>query len=240
MAKKQTDAADYLSRYINPDRRALLEAVLARRTRYFTVVLEDIYQSHNASAVIRSMECLGIQDLHVIEQRKAHQHNPRVLQGADKWLSVYRYNRAGENNTETCLNGLKQRGYRIVAMTLDERGMALERLGIDKPLAFCFGTEGGGLTPGAHELADALVTVPLYGFTRSYNVSVSAAIALYTLSARLRASKLDWRLPAAEKDQLLVEWLAQSTPAGRRLLRGFLDGGADHRGGAAASAAEIA
>ncbi|MGI9229462.1 MAG: TrmH family RNA methyltransferase [Gammaproteobacteria bacterium] len=218
------DVIDYLSEYINPDRRALLETVLAQRTRYFTVVLEDIYQSQNANAVVRTMECLGIQDLYVIEQNNEYQLNPGVLQGADKWLQIYRHNQAGGNNTEACLQSLKDKGYRIAAMTLDDQSVPLEQLAIDKPTAFCFGTEEQGLTDTAQGLADVSAKIPLYGFTRSYNVSVSAAISLYTLIARLKASDADWQLSATEKDRLLIDWLAQSTPAGQQLLKQFLTG----------------
>ena len=217
-------AAEYLSAYINPERRALLERVLARRTRYFTVALEDLHLPRNAGAVIRTLECLGIQDLHVIERDNEYRPDGGIAQGADKWLSVYRYNRRGEDNTARCLRGLRGQGYRIVAMMPDPRGRSLARLDIGRRMAFCFGAEESGLSEAARELADESAAIPLHGLTRSYNVSVSVAITLYTLGERLRDSGVDWRLSAAEKDRLLAEWLARSTAAGPRLLRRFLEG----------------
>ncbi len=209
---------DYLSGFINEQRQALLQSVLSRRTRYLTVVLEDIYQPQNASAVMRTCECLGIQELHVIENANEYQLNPAVLQGASKWIELERY--SGQvNNSEACLDKLRQRGYRIVAMTLGEHAVPVEELEIDQKLALCFGSEEPGLSDDIHELADLHVKIPMHGFTQSFNLSVSAGICLYILRQKLDASGIDWQLEEEERDRLYIEWLAQSTPSGEALLR---------------------
>jgi tRNA (guanosine-2'-O-)-methyltransferase len=208
----------YLSGFINEQRQILLGDVLAHRTRHITVVLENIYQPQNASAVIRTCECLGIQELHVIENDHEYQLNPAVVQGASKWIELNRYNEYS-NNTETCIERLKERDYRIVAMTLSEHAVPLSELEVDEKLALCFGSEEPGLSDDIHELSDLQVKIPMHGFTQSYNLSVSAGISLYTLRRKLDQSAVAWQLDEDERDQLYIQWLAQSTPSGEALLK---------------------
>ena len=104
----------YLQQFVTERRLKLFDSRLENRTRYLTVVLEDIFQPHNASAVMRSCECFGIQDLHIIENRNAYRINPDVALGSYKWLTLKRYNLPGDNTTRALVL-LKQEGYRIVA-----------------------------------------------------------------------------------------------------------------------------
>lgn len=207
----------YLTGFINEQRQKLLQDVLASRTRHITVVLEDIFQPQNASAVIRTCECLGIQEIHIIENDNEYRLNPAVLQGASKWLEINRYNEPG-NNSEACIEHLKERDYRIVAMTLSEHAMPLEELEVDEKMALCFGSEEPGLSDDIHELSDLQVKIPMYGFTQSFNLSVSAGISLYTLRRMLDDSDIDWQLDEDEREHLYIEWLARSTPSGEALL----------------------
>ena len=210
---------DYLSGFINEDRKQKLEQVLSRRTRYLTVVLEDIYQPQNASAVIRTAECLGLQELHIIENRNEMMVNRDVVQGAAKWIEINRYNENSDHNTEACLMSLKERGYRIIATTLIETALELPDLPIDDKLALCFGSEELGLSDDAYELADEHMFIPMQGFTQSYNISVSAGICLYQLGERIRQSNYDWQLDEADQLELMIDWLARSTPNGDMLLK---------------------
>ncbi|MDX1518513.1 MAG: RNA methyltransferase [Gammaproteobacteria bacterium] len=219
--EKKEKIVDYLSGFINEQRQALLKEVLAQRTRHLTVVLEDIYQSQNASAVLRTCECLGIQECHVIENDHEYQLNPAVVQGAAKWIELYRYNEQA-NNSETCLEKLKDRGYNIVAMTLSEHAIPLSELEVNSKLALCFGSEEPGLSDEIYELSDLKVRIPMHGFTQSFNLSVSAGITLYLLRQKLVASDIPWQLDDAEKESLYIEWLAQSTPSGEALLNKIL------------------
>ena len=213
---------EYLSGFINESRRELLKNVLAQRTRHLTVVIEDVYQSQNASAVVRTAECLGLQELHIIENRNAYRLNPDVVKGASKWIEVNRYKEKNKNNTDICLQGLKQRSYKIAAMTLREDVIDLESLPIDEKLALCFGAEDAGLTDTAHEAADYFVKIPILGFTQSYNLSVSAGISLYQLTNNLRDSSISWQLDKEEEIDLYIEWLTKSTVNGKKLMKEFL------------------
>ena len=187
------------------------------------MVLEDIYQAQNASAVIRSAECMGIQEIHIIENTNPYQLNPSVVQGASKWMDILRYKKAGANNTEDCLQGLRRRGYRLLAMTLRENSTSLDEVDVAEPLALCFGSEEPGLSEVAHAMADEFVQIPMLGFTQSLNLSVSAGISLYQLGSRLRQSPVDWQLLEEDQTCLYIDWLSRSTPTGRVLLEKFIN-----------------
>ena len=221
--EKQQNIIDYLSGFINEERRERLQQVLSERTRHITVVLEDVYQPQNASAVVRTCECLGIQEVHVIENLYEYRVNPAVVQGSSKWIDLVKHNREDEDNTRPCIEELKQRGYRIIAMDPAPEGKTVDQLDIHKKLALCFGSEEPGLSATLQALADETVRIPIHGFTRSYNLSVSAGISLYALVTALRNSAADWRLDERDATDLYIKWLAQSTPAGQALLEKHLE-----------------
>jgi tRNA (guanosine-2'-O-)-methyltransferase len=208
---------------INDDRCHLLRQVVDQRTRYLTVVLENIYQPQNASAVLRTMECLGIQDLHVIENDNAYRVNPDVVRGASKWITLNRYNDHPQGNTKQCLNHLKDKGYKIAAMTLHEDSISLEALPLQEKLAICFGEEETGLSDIAHEMADYYVHIPMVGFTQSLNLSVSAGITISHLYQALKNASINWKLSQEEKQDLMIDWLVKSTPTGESIKKLFLE-----------------
>ena len=218
----QQNIIDYLSGFINEERRERLQQILEERTRHVTVVLEDIYQPQNASAVMRTCECLGIQELHVIENLYEYRLNPAVVQGSSKWIDLIRHNREEQDNSRACIEQLKQRGYRIIAMDPAPGGKTVAQLDISDKLALCFGSEEPGLSATLMDLADETVRIPIHGFTRSYNLSVSAGISLYILVTALRNSAVDWRLDEQDATDLYIKWLAQSTPSGQSLLADYL------------------
>ncbi len=205
------DFIDYLSQFISDTRRAKFDTVLNYRTRHITVVLEDLYQPHNASAVLRSCDIFGVQDIHIIENKNAYTVNKDIALGAPKWLNLHKY-RKEENNSLDCIKKLKEQGYRIVATTPHEKDCNLEDLSVDKPLALFFGTELTGISDAVREHADEYVKIPMYGFTESFNISVSAALCLHSLKEKLHKSSIDWHLSDAEKEELLLRWLKNSIP----------------------------
>ncbi len=221
-AEKKQLLIESLSTVINEQRQILLQQILAQRTRYLTVVLEDIYQPQNASAVIRTAECLGLQEMHIIENKHEYQINPKVVQGASKWMEINRYKDVARDNTTACLKKLKSRGYKIVAMTLREDSIDLNTVDVDQKFALCFGSEEPGLTDLAHELADEYIKIPMCGFTQSFNLSVSAGICLNHLATKMRESGLNWQLSEDDKTDLYVDWLSKSTPTGKVLLDKFI------------------
>ncbi len=196
----------YLSQFVTENKLRRFEEVLCERTRHITIVLEDIYQPHNASATIRSCDLFGIQDLHVIENRNRYTINPDVTLGSSKWVNLHRYNRPDENNSPGCLKDLKDRGYLLVATT-PYTDKLLPDFPVDQPMALLFGTEETGLTDEAMEMSDDRVRIPMYGFTESFNISVSVALSLYDMVTRLKRSDVEWALPESEKQELRLQWM---------------------------------
>lgn len=211
----------YMRGHVTEHKQRVIQEVLPLRTRHLTVVLENIFQRHNASAVLRSCECFGVQDVHIIENEYPYRISRDVARGATKWLTLHRYEAAGV--LQTCLSNLKEQGYTIAAATLRPEAISIRDVDIHKKLALCFGTEKKGLSDTAHQLADLCIQIPMDGFTDSFNVSVSAALCLYELTNRLRASEAAWRLSEAEQLELMVSWLVKSTKYGRPLLRHFYE-----------------
>ena len=187
-----------------------MEAALAQRTRYLTVALEDIYQSHNASAVLRSCDGLGIQDVHVIENRNPYKVNPDVALGTSQWLTIHTY-RDGEHNTRAAFDELRRRGYRVVATAPHRGDIDLEDFAIEEgPVALVFGNELDGLTDVALDNADAYLRIPMRGFVDSFNISVSAALCMHHLTHRMRSRGVTWQLSETEARELRLSWLRRS------------------------------
>ena len=200
---------DYLYNFITRERAEKMRAVLRERTRHITFAMENIYQGHNASAVLRSCEINGIQDVHIIENSNTFKPTNEIAMGASKWLSIYQYSEQ-EENTLACIDHLKSRGYTIVSTTPHENDVTLDQLPLDKPLALFFGTEISGLSETAIQHSDRYLRIPMYGFTESYNISVSAALCAYNLTQKLRKSDIPWSLSKDEFLELETEWYRRS------------------------------
>lgn len=205
------DLLKHLSEYITPRRNELFERTLAMRTKYITIVLEDIFQPQNASAVLRTCDCFGIQDVHIIENRNEFQDDSEVSLGSSKWLNLNKYNEAGNNSIET-IKKLKAQGYRIVATTPHTNDQELQDFDISKgKTALVFGSELPGITDTILNEADEFLKIPMYGFTESFNISVSAAIILHHLTLKMRQTEgLNWQLSEDEKDALKMDWIRKT------------------------------
>lgn len=195
----------YLEGFITEHKRSRFDQVIKTRTRHITVVLEDIYQSQNASAVLRSCDCYGVQDVHIIENKNIYSINPDVALGSSKWLNLVKYN-TDEKNTLACFNALREAGYRIVATTPNKEDKMLDELDLSTKVALVFGTELEGLSETAIEHADEFVKIPMYGFTESFNISVSAAIILHHLTEKMRRSGLGSKLTEEEMLDIRLMW----------------------------------
>ncbi|MGE0561758.1 MAG: TrmH family RNA methyltransferase [Flavobacteriales bacterium] len=218
--KSDQEILDYLLSYATENKRKLFKEVIEKRTNHITVVLEDIFQPHNASAVLRSCDVYGIQDVHVIENYNKYKINPKVVMGATKWINMIKYNGA-EDNTLRCINQLKADGYKIIATTPHHNDYDIADLPIDEKVALMFGTELTGLSQVAIDNADSFVRIPMYGFTESLNISVCAAISLYELSKRLRNSEIKWQLTEEEKLQQLLKWTKKIVKSSDLLISKF-------------------
>lgn len=191
----------YLETFLTPNRVERFKGVLANRTNHITIVAEDVFQMHNTSAVMRSCEVFGVQNLGVIEQKFGRTIDKEIALGAEKWVDITRY-----DTPEQSLELLRQKGYQIVATTPHIEASHLEDFDIQKPSAIYFGTEKTGLSPVVMENADAFIKVPMVGFTESLNISVCAALVIQSLTTRIRRSDLNWRLTPEQIIEKRIDW----------------------------------
>lgn len=194
------DYLTYLETILTDNRKERFLEVLEKRTKHFTVAVEDVYQLHNTSAVMRSCEVFGIQELNVIEQRYGKSIDKEIAMGAQKWVDINKF-----DNVTNCVDTLKNKGYQIIATTPHENDCLLDDFDISKPSALFFGTERDGLSEEILQKADGFLKIPMVGFTESLNISVSAAIIIQNLTNRLRNSDVDWHL---SEEEILIKRLA--------------------------------
>jgi len=214
---------EYLSTFVTPSRLELFEKILGLRTNYITVILEDIYQSQNASAVLRTCDCFGIQNVHIIENRNSFNVNREVALGASKWLSINKYN-SKKDNTLAAIKVLKKEGYRIIATTPHKNDQLLSDFDITKgKAALVFGSELPGVSKTVLKEADEYLKIPMYGFTESFNISVSASIILYYLTEKLREEPAEfWKLSNIEKNEIKLQWLRNTIKKSDLLEQNFI------------------
>ena len=197
----------FLSDLVTEKRLGRIEEILAQRTRYLTVVLEDIFQSQNANAVLRTCECFGVQDVHIIENYNSYSINPMVLKGSDQWLTIKRHHQS-DNNSIKALRQLKSEGYRIIATSLQEESVALTDFDVERAkCAIIFGNEHQGVSDDVMKHADECLKISMCGFTQSLNISVSAGIIISHLTRKIRNSTIDWQITSPEKEILRIDWL---------------------------------
>lgn len=210
LKKMKSEADDLvkkaLEELITPNKLRHINYALQHRTRHLVVALENIHKPHNASAVLRTIECLGIQEYYIIESQKQYRISPHVAKGAGKWTDIYRFNSREGKDTLACIQELRTKGYKIAVTSPRAGGYSPETLPLENKLAIFFGNELSGLSNEALSAADMHIHVPMWGFTESYNLSVSASILFYTLLNRLRSSKISWLLTEEERDKLRMQW----------------------------------
>jgi tRNA (guanosine-2'-O-)-methyltransferase len=212
----------YLSGFVTENRLKRFDEVIEKRLNHLQIVVEDLYQGHNASAVIRSCDCFGVQYVHFIEGRNTLKVNEEIALGAGSWVSVQKY-KAHENNSAACLRGLKEKGFRIVATTPHTNDCTIDQLPVDKKLALVFGTEKEGITDEVKALADEFVSIPMYGFTESFNISVSAALCMYELTTRIRSEVKNCYLNEDEKTEVLYTWLCNSIDKSDLIIKKYFE-----------------
>lgn len=229
-----SEKIEILAARISPSRFAKMAHAAANRTRRLTVVLEDVFQPHNAAAVLRNCDAFGLQEVNFIENKFRLRISSNVDTGVSKWQTVRRYTsplaRIQKNgmpkdhtvypeetqNTRRALSDLRSRGYAFAASVLGAPAK-LSDVPLDKPLALMIGTELTGLSQTAQEMADFTFSVDMLGFAQSFNLSVFSALCLSNFSERGRA-RPDWLLNAEQRDELLLEWLKISVSNWRDLI----------------------
>ncbi len=200
-----TDYLNYLEGFITENRRDAFLKILAQRIRHFVVAIEDVYQLHNTSAVLRTCEVFGVQELHVVEEKYGKKIDKEIALGAQKWVDVDRY-----NTTTECISQLKSRGYKIIATSPHAEAADLDDFDITERAAIFFGTEKKGLTQEVLDQADGFIKIPMLGFTESLNISSSAAIIIQNISQRLRKSNIKWQLTEEELLEKRIDWTQKS------------------------------
>ncbi|SHJ71676.1 TrmH family RNA methyltransferase [Aquimarina spongiae] len=214
-----TDLLKYLESFLTPRRLGLYDSVLSKRTNHFTVAIEDVYQLHNTSAVIRSCDVFGVQNVHIIEEVNQKRIDREIAMGAQKWVDVNQY-----ATTKDCIQSLKKQGYQIVATTPHEDSKVLEDFDITKPSVFFFGREQFGLSDIVLEAADTNLHIPMVGFTESLNISVSAAIILQHVTNKLRQSDIVWQLSEEEKLEKRMEWAKKAIKSHEKIIERYYKG----------------
>ncbi len=223
MTESDRRLADHLAKFVSDHKKDFVSRVLGARTRHITVVLENIFQSQNASAVLRTAECMGLQDIHIVENTAKYQLNVRVLKGSHKWLDLHRYRQKGVNNTQVCFDRLRSEGYRILVADPAPDGVPIEDVNVEGGrVALVFGNELRGASAFALKHGHQRIHIPMYGFTESLNISVSVAICLNTFMKKLRHSKVDFSLSIEEKEALMLTWYKKIVKRSDVLAREFL------------------
>lgn len=205
MSKNKLTLLEYLEGFITDNRKNGFLNVLKNRTKHITIAMEDVYQLHNTSAVMRSCEVFGVQELNVIEQRFGKRIDKEIALGAEKWVDINRF-----STIQNCIDDLKNKGYQIIATTPHNDSCLLDAFDITKKSAIFFGTEKLGLSEEVMQQADSFLKIPMVGFTESLNISVSAAIVIQDLTNRIRKSSIEWQLTEEEIIDKRLDWTRKS------------------------------
>ena len=207
---------NYLDTYLTDKRRKRFDTVLSQRTRHFTVATEDVYQLHNTSAVIRSCDVFGIQDIHVVEEINAKRIDREIAMGAQKWVDLHRY-----NTTKESLKTLRKQGYQIVATSPHTNDCELHDFDVTKKSCFFFGRETEGLSDIVLEEADCFLKIPMAGFTESLNISVSAAIILQYVTTKLKQTDIAWQITLKEQQEKRLDWIKKTIKSHESIIQRF-------------------
>ncbi|WP_296386668.1 RNA methyltransferase [Winogradskyella sp.] len=209
---------EYLETFLTDHRRDRFQKVLKQRTKHFTVATEDVYQLHNTSAVMRSCDVFGVQEVNIVEEVNSKSIDREIAMGAQKWVDLNRY-----HTTKSCITDLKANGYQIVATTPHVENCDLIDFNISKKSCFFFGRETEGLSQHVIDEADCFLKIPMVGFTESLNISVSAAIILQHVTAQLRKSDIKWQLTEEELIEKRFDWIKKTIKDYDAIVERFYD-----------------
>jgi tRNA (guanosine-2'-O-)-methyltransferase len=208
----------HLELYLTENRKQRFDTVLSQRTKYFTVATEDVYQLHNTSAVLRSCDVFGIQEVNIIEEQNSKRIDKEIAMGAQKWVDLNRY-----HNVKDCITDLKQKGYQIVATTPHKNDCLLHEFDVTKKSCFFFGRETEGLSDEVLKEADCFLKIPMVGFTESLNISVSAAIILQYVTTKLKQTNINWQLTEEEQIEKRIDWCKKTIKSYNEIIERFYE-----------------
>ncbi|MDQ1097317.1 MULTISPECIES: TrmH family RNA methyltransferase [Chryseobacterium] len=208
---------EYLKRFLTEERLAKIEHFSPESSDFVLPVLEDVYQFRNAAAIVRSVEACGFHKVVALQEENNFEPNLRVTKGADTWVEVEKLPR-----TIDSLQEIKNRGYKIVAVSLENNAKMLPEYEVTEPMALVFGTEMEGVSQEILDFADETLAIPMYGFTRSFNVSVAASICMYELKQKLIKSDIDYKLSEEKRLRMKIRWAVNSIRSGEEILNHYL------------------
>lgn len=211
---------EYLENIISPERKERFIDILENRTNFITVAIEDVFQMHNTSAVVRSCDAFGVQTAHLIESKYSERLDKNIAMGAEQWVDTPRY-----ATTAECVDALREKGYKIIATSPHTDSFLLDDFVIDEKIALFFGTERSGLSEEVLDKADGYVKVPMVGFSESLNISVSAAVILQDLTVKLKKTNFQWQLSEDEKLRIRLDWTKKSIKSIDAILCRYHKGG---------------
>ncbi len=207
---------NHLESYLTAKRLQRFNSVLDQRTKHFTVATEDVYQLHNTSAVIRSCDVFGVQEVNIVEEVNTKRIDREIAMGAQKWVDLNRF-----HSVKDCISNLKAKGYQIVATTPHAEDCDLYDFDVTKKSCFFFGRETEGLSEEVIQQADCFLKIPMVGFTESLNISVSAAIILQHATSKLKKTEIDWQLTEEEKLEKRLDWCKKTIKSYDEIVERF-------------------
>ena len=210
----------YLQSFMLEGSIARFKEMLEERTRHLTIVMDNVVDPYNISAVMRTAECFGIQDLHLLETDRPFKAARKIQRGSVQWVDLYKY-KPGEESALQCIRQLKDKGFKIVATTPHTRQQSVAELDITQPIALVLGQERDGVSELMKQHADEFVVIPMQGFTESLNISVAASIMIYELNKRLRESSINYHLSEKEKFNIMAKWTYNSLENAEGILKNF-------------------
>ncbi len=208
---------EYLKQFLTEERLSKIEFYAQESSDFVLPVMEDIFQFRNAAAIVRSVEACGFHKIVAMESENQFNPNLRVTKGAETWVEVEKMPHQIKS-----LKKIKERGYKILAVSPEKNATMLPDYDLKEPVALVFGTEKEGVTKEILDFADETLGIPMYGFTKSFNVSVAAAICFYDLKQKLFRSNLDYKLSNEKLWELKVRWAKNSIKSGEEILQKYL------------------
>ena len=208
---------DYLKQFLTDERLSKIEHFSLESSDFVLPVMEDVYQFRNAAAIVRSVEACGFHHVVALEEENVFNPNLKVTKGAETWVQVEKM----PNNLDS-LKEIKSRGYRILAVSPEKNAIMLPDYEVKEPIALVFGTELEGVSDEILDFADETLAIPMFGFTKSFNVSVAAAICMYELKQKLMKSGIEYQLSDQKLLELKIRWAKNSIKSSEQILERFL------------------
>ena len=208
---------DYLKQFLTDERLSKIEHFSQESSDFVLPVMEDVYQFRNAAAIVRSVEACGFHHVVALEEENVFNPNLKVTKGAETWVKVEKM----PNNLDS-LKEIKNRGYKILAVSPENNATMLPDYEVKEPIALVFGTELEGVSDEILDFADETLAIPMYGFTKSFNVSVAAAICMYELKQKLMKSGIEYKLSDEKLLELKIRWAKNSIKSSEQILERFL------------------